>query len=718
MAHLVENGVVNDGSWSLSVLVTDMNIQRTLFVTGQLHIGGLMLKLVDEIDVTRDWSDHALWWPEKRKWLTHTRSTLDQMGITADCNLEFTPQHKLARVQLPDLQMIDARLDFSVNVVKATQQLCREIGIRYSEELSLKRFIPPEMLRKGLGFESDQSGPQPIRPGEESIGPGTLRRQTPISASACNLAAPLRRGTSPSLSTSGQMFNASELGTLPRSGTLPRGVSPGPAAYSGTIGRTPMVPSVSFCEGLENEQYDMALVHSPRIVPNKEMTVFRPQNYVEKAALNRGWLDSSRSLMEQGVFEGDVILLRFKFMTFFDMNPKYDPVRINQLYEQAKWSILLEEYDHTEEEALLFAALQLQATLQRNSPEPDPTERDDVDVLLDELEQNLDAAALSRRSDLTQVPELADYLKYMKPKKLTAFKGFKRAYFSFRDLYLSWHQNSSDISGPPLGHICLKGCEVNPDVSLAQSKFHIKLLIPSAEGMSEFVLKCDTEHQYARWMAACRLASRGKSMADASYQSEVDSIKKLLQMQSGGSAQNGITKKKSPPVQLPPDFNVDEFVSQRYVRRARSKQSLQQRISDAHSNVRSLSSTEAKLQYIRAWEALPEHGTHYFVVRFRNGRKPELIGIAFNRIMKLNIDSGESLKTWRFAAMKKWHVNWEIRHLKIQFENEDIEFKPLSADCKVVHEFIGGYIFLSLRNKEQSQTLNEELFHKLTGGWA
>ncbi|VDK24771.1 unnamed protein product [Anisakis simplex] len=48
-------------------------------------------------DVSRDWSDHALWWPEKRKWLTHTRSTLDQMGITADSQLEFTPQHKIAR---------------------------------------------------------------------------------------------------------------------------------------------------------------------------------------------------------------------------------------------------------------------------------------------------------------------------------------------------------------------------------------------------------------------------------------------------------------------------------------------------------------------------------------------------------------------------------------------------------------------------------------------
>ena len=42
----------------------------------------------------------------------------------------------------------------------------------------------------------------------------------------------------------------------------------------------------------------------------------------------------------------------------------------------------------------------------------------------------------------------------------------------------------------------------------------------------------------------------------------------------------------------------------------------------------------------------------------------------------------------------------------------------LSADCKVIHEFIGGYIFLSMRSKESNQQLNQELFHKLTGGWA
>ncbi|CAJ0954528.1 unnamed protein product, partial [Mesorhabditis belari] len=719
MAHLIEDRghFAPDGSWPISVLVTDMNIQRNLYVNGEDHIGGSMLRIVNEVDIGRDWSDHALWWPEKRRWLRHTRSTLDQNGITAETQLEFTPRHKEVKVQLPDKQLIDARLDFSVNVFQCTQQLCRDLGIRYSEELSLKRYIPPEILRKGTAYESE-NGPTPIRPGEESIGPMTLRKATPIFASQSNLDR-RKRHQSPALSTQGHVFNAYEMGTLPRHGnTLPRGISPGPGAYNDTMRRN-MMPSISFCEGLENENFDMALVHSPRIAPTKDTPVFRPQTLVEKAALNRGWLDSSRSLMEQGVFEGDIVILQYRFMSFFDLNPRYDPVRINQLYEQAKWSILLEELDHTEEEATLFAALQLQATLQRDSPEPEEPGKDDVDIMLDELEQSLDAAAFSRRSDLTQVPELADYLKYMKPKKLAAFKGFKRAFFTFRDLYLSYYNSSAEIGGNPLGNFSLKGCEVAPDVSVSQGKYHIKLLVPTAEGMTDLVLKCETEHQYARWMAACRLASRGKSMADASYQQEVDSIKGLINMQQGTLPrnENGSGKRQAAAVRLPDDFNVEEYVSQRYAKR-RSKQQFQQRISDAHSNVKQLTATEAKLQYVRAWQALPEHGMHYFVVRFRNGnRKSDLIGIASNRIVKFNIDNGESVKTWRYTNMKKWHVNWEIRHLKVQFNEEDIEFKPLSADCKVVHEFIGGYIFVSMRNKEQSQQLNEEMFHQLTGGW-
>ena len=72
-----------------------------------------------------------------------------------------------------------------------------------------------------------------------------------------------------------------------------------------------------------------------------------------------------------------------------------------------------------------------------------------------------------------------------------------------------------------------------------------------------------------------------------------------------------------------------------------------------------------------------------------------------------------------FIYTQAWNVNWEVKHMMVQFEEakDNIVFECQSADCKVVHEFIGGYIFLSMRSKEANQTLNEEMFHKLTGGW-
>ena len=95
----------------------------------------------------------------------------------------------------------------------------------------------------------------------------------------------------------------------------------------------------------------------------------------------------------------------------------------------------------------------------------------------------------------------------------------------------------------------------------------------------------------------------------------------------------------------------------------------------------------------------------------------ELIGVAFNRLIRMDLSSGDSNKTWRFQNMQAWSVNWEIKQVQVQFEQENIAFQCLTADCKVVHEFIGGYIFLSMRSGDKSQTLNQELFHKLTGGW-
>merc|ERR1712241_388989 len=200
--------------------------------------------------------------------------------------------------------------------------------------------------------------------------------------------------------------------------------------------------------------------------------------------------------MEQGIRDFDTLLLRFKFHAFYDLNPKAgsispsyihhhngngtlsnghfssngggaqnDHVRINLIYEQAKWQILNEEIDCTEEEMLLFASLQLQVGLQANVPQPQEDAEDDVESALNELQISLDGGYSSHRAeDLTNIPQLTGFMKYLKPRRFT-LKGYKTSFFVCRDLQLSSWKNSDhfhDYSQTPTFSINLKGCEVLP----------------------------------------------------------------------------------------------------------------------------------------------------------------------------------------------------------------------------------------------------------------
>jgi len=48
---MMSSGIA-DGSWDLTILVADLNLEKTLRVKGDLHIGGLMLKLVEDLGKT------------------------------------------------------------------------------------------------------------------------------------------------------------------------------------------------------------------------------------------------------------------------------------------------------------------------------------------------------------------------------------------------------------------------------------------------------------------------------------------------------------------------------------------------------------------------------------------------------------------------------------------------------------------------------------------
>jgi hypothetical protein len=352
--------------------------------------------------------------------------------------------------------------------------------------------------------------------------------------------------------------------------------------------------------------------------------------------------------MEQGIREFDTLRLKFKFYSFYDLNPKTDAVRINMIFEQAKWQLLAEEIDCTEEEMLMFAALQVfkgllrtisnlfsnislfhfksmifnlmdtkgerfyrdsryffhlynrelcrslililviylcsvegrtptrcithvnsyvlkpiasvfprnavvmrnatkkrcdrlasthkmclvylvhllalstktsrrerenlesmssaaclsqvQVNLQASVPQPtydsngatSPAE-DDIDAALTDLQVTLEGSNISNGpSDITQVPELCDELRFFKPKRFT-LKAFKRYWFTCRDLQLRLYKSREEAGGSesPVYVINLRGCEVTPDVHLSQSRYGIRLEVPSAEGMTEMWIRCD-----------------------------------------------------------------------------------------------------------------------------------------------------------------------------------------------------------------------------------
>ncbi|VVC90994.1 unnamed protein product [Leptidea sinapis] len=44
---LADGEIVGDGSWNLTIYVTDLSQKRTMVVKGDMHIGGVMLKLTE-----------------------------------------------------------------------------------------------------------------------------------------------------------------------------------------------------------------------------------------------------------------------------------------------------------------------------------------------------------------------------------------------------------------------------------------------------------------------------------------------------------------------------------------------------------------------------------------------------------------------------------------------------------------------------------------------
>ena len=300
-------------SWNLNIDSTN------ILVNSSMTIGSVMVQLVNRFDVSQDFSDYALWWPKMNIWLTNTKWTLDQYGVQSDAQLNFTSMHKSLRLQLPDLRILSLNADFSVSVFASVCKLCQELGIRHPEELSFLYSTKPA--------NSTNTTERRTSPRRRRYNMGTLNRHNSMGDSLAN-----------NTSTTSTLFSP----TTPKQlrSITPRSISNLSKSLNSLVVNT-----------------DNNLACTP--MKNHLSDTIKPMTIIEKSKLNHLWLNSSKSLMEQNVHEHDLLLLRFKYFSFYDLNPRFDAVRLNQLYEQAKWSILSEDIDCTEEEMMTFAALQV-----------------------------------------------------------------------------------------------------------------------------------------------------------------------------------------------------------------------------------------------------------------------------------------------------------------------------------------------------------------------
>ena len=95
---------------------------------------------------------------------------------------------------------------------------------------------------------------------------------------------------------------------------------------------------------------------------------------------------------------------------------------------------------------------------------------------------------------------------------------------------------------------------------------------------------------------------------------------------------------------------------------------LRHKILEAHVNVKDLNLLEAKMNFIKAWQSLPDYGVSLFVVRFHGEKREELLGVAFNRIMRMSLHNGDHLKTWRFNTIKVSRLGSKSLHFRREFK--------------------------------------------------
>merc|ERR1711970_552251 len=397
-----------------------------------------------------------------------------------------------------------------------------------------------------------------------------------------------------------------------------------------------------------------------------------PKTMKERVQQTCRFLDSLKSLMEQEVMEHDLIKLRFKYFNFDQLSEKNDFIRIHQLYEQLKYTILSDEFTVTEDQALTLASLQYYIDdchkkkivddsfhIQENNHEKDAHNSSfDIDNMLDNLEIELEGKDRTKdQADLPTIPELSDLVRIYHPHRLLSSLGkFQdKKWLIYKDTMLSAFKSREDAAtnatGNSVSRVEIKRAELTTETSVKNGVFIVKLKqVIKIQDIDDKSI--DNPDQLA--------AVRTKFYVSKKH------LKKL------GHA-------KIAAHVLSHQAKIGDSVRQQ--------------------------PTLAKMTYIHVWEHIEHAGRAYFQVNFKkDSKKEDFVALSSEKIMRMD-SSGKIVQSWWLQTLREWKINWAAEPKRVELflnkdteEHEKIEFfishrsNPIK-DLQVIHEYIGGYMF-------------------------
>merc|ERR1711953_1268016 len=464
-----------------------------------------------------------------------------------------------------------------------------------------------------------------------------------------------------------------------------------------------------------NIEYRKLTTPAERIDPDD---LNAPKNMKDKVSQTCRFLDSLKSLMEQGVKENELIKLRFKYFNFQALSEKNDFIRIHQLYEQLKFSILSDEFSISEDQALTLASLQyfiedchrkditdVSSNPSENKDKSDHNSSFDIDNMLDSLENELEGKPLNQ-PDLVNIPELSELVRVHYPNKLLQIGKFQdKKWLIYKDTFLDGYKQREDAASSGnakrLCHIEIKRAELTKETSIKDGIYIIKI---KPHDNDEIWLKFDQEHQFCKWYAALKLGCKGTTMASNNYKLEIDRLQQVIKIQD-----ISIDQLENDPARLHA-VNAKAFVPKKYFKKLGQNKiashilSHQRKICEIVKNQPTL----AKMSYINVWEHVEESGRAYFQVSFKkDSKKEEYVALSAEKIMRLD-PSGRILQAWWLQTLKEWKINWAAEPKRVELfmnkgteQQEKIEFfipqrnstQEFNKDLQVIHEYIGGYMF-------------------------